>query len=226
MEPDVRKQLLQLTADFYRFHAASFDESRKGAWHSWEAVLADIQPFRTILDVGCGNGRFVAFLNNHIDNFMYTGIDAETSFIDLAQSRYPSHTFRPGHLTDFEGTFDAIVSFGVFHHVPGFEQRVELLRRLSLALNDNGRVALSLWQPELLENFDKKISSRPLLGLEKGDYLLGWNGNFDHVRYCHHFDDREIAELVDSTSLQVVRQFQGTSNDKTNRYLVLAKSRD
>ena len=223
VEPDVRTKLMQLTADFYRFHADSFDESRTGAWHSWEAVLAEIEPFTDILDLGCGNGRFAAFLDEHAAGFRYSCIDAERSFIAAARARYPAHTFDVGQLTDIDDTYDAIVSFGVFHHVPGFAQRAELLQQLAKALRNNGRLALSLWQPRLLDNFDKKAAPQKIDGLEPDDHLLGWKGDFEHVRYCHHFDDDEIHRLIESSPLRLVRQFQGTTNDKTNRYVILEK---
>jgi tRNA (uracil-5-)-methyltransferase TRM9 len=224
VEPDVRAQLQELTADFYRFHAHSFDESRKGAWNSWGAILNEIRPFKSILDLGCGNGRFAAFLDEHVEDFDYTGIDAEPAFIDAARARYPSHTFTEAQLdNEIDGSYDAIVSFGVFHHVPGFNERVALLQRLAKALRNGGHIAVSLWQPLLLDNFDKKVALRTVDGVEHNDYLLGWNGDFDHVRYCHHFDEPEITDLIESSDLCLVRQFQGTNNDRTNHYIVLEK---
>ncbi len=42
----------------------------------------------TILDVGCGTGDLLPFLNARYTNFTYTGLDINEHFLDIAAERY------------------------------------------------------------------------------------------------------------------------------------------
>lgn len=229
MESSVREHLLQISAEFYRFHADSFDETRKSAWDSWDRVLDEVQnrifPGR-ILDLGCGNGRFASFLENSLlRRADYIGIDSEEKLILKARTRHQSKTFYVQdleHALEKSKNFDLIVCFGVFHHLPGRQYRVDILNSFANVLNTGGIAALSFWQPKLLKNFSTKIfKDHNISGLEENDFLLGWKGDFSHLRYCHHFDNDEIDELISQSKLELINDFQGTGNDSTNRYLIL-----
>ena len=63
--------------------------------------------------------------------------------------------------------------------------------------------------------------------LDKGDYLLGWQGRPDTWRYCHHFDEGEVDELVRAAqgTAELTARFcaDGKAGD-LNSYLVLTRS--
>lgn len=228
MDLEQRQHLQQLTAQFYDAHADSFDESRKGAWTSWNVVLEQmlsVTPVATLLDVGCGNGRFADFLNSNAHaHISYVGIDSEPAFVASAQQRYPDKTFNVDtleHALESRTKYDAIVTFGVAHHIPGSPQRQLFIDAIASSLKPGGVAALSFWQPAKLKNFQSKVSpSHSFEWLEANDYLLGWQGTFDHVRYCHHFDEAEIEKLIANSPMQIHTQFQGMGNDETNRYVI------
>jgi len=226
VEPAVRHRLQQWTSDFYRHHAASFDESRSGSWDSWDTVLGQLGLFESLLDVGCGNGRFASFLDAHRVSVSYLGIDGEPAFIHAANTRHPQHSFFLQDLYEpfTVDPFDVVVCFGVMHHIPGASERLAFLHRLAATVNSGGSLALSFWQPRLLKNFDAKVSPvHDTKDLEENDFLLGWKGGFEHVRYCHHFDDAEVEDLCIASGLHVKHHFQGSGNDITNRYVILSK---
>lgn len=237
METSVRLSLSQLSADFYRFHAKSFDESRQNPWDSWQQILKSIEAIaspRSVIDLGCGNGRFAAFLYEHLGLYEhqsgginYTGIDSEAQLINNAQHRYPSGQF---YVESIESAlmrsenFHFLACFGVFHHLPGAQFRSEIFNRLENILIPGGIAAVSLWQPKRLKNFATKfVTKHDVEGLEANDYLFGWKGDFSRLRYCHHFEDHEINDLVANSPFQLVTEFQGVGNDQSNRYLVLQK---
>jgi 2-polyprenyl-3-methyl-5-hydroxy-6-metoxy-1,4-benzoquinol methylase len=229
---DIRQQLQQLTAEFYSVHANAFDESRQGGWDSWGRVLDEmlaITPFEDLLDLGCGNGRFANFLDaNDSRDIHYTGIDSEPALIAYAQDRHPAKVFDVDtieHTLQTTKKYDAVVSFGVLHHLPGQTQRTALLHDIAKLLKPDGVAAFSFWQPKLLKNFGRKIHpDPPIASLETNDFLLGWKGDFTHVRYCHHFESEEITQLFAESGLVVRTEFQGGGNDASNRYVVARKT--
>jgi tRNA (uracil-5-)-methyltransferase TRM9 len=55
-------RLNQINRDFYRVTADEFDQTRGESWPGWERLLPHLHTPLSILDVGCGNGRFGLFL--------------------------------------------------------------------------------------------------------------------------------------------------------------------
>ena len=132
--------------------------------------------------------------------------------------------------------FDAAVSFGFAHHVPGFSRRVDLLRSLVAAVRPGGLVAVSLWRfmddPKLAEKARAStkgaLEDLPWLQadcLEAGDFVLGWQDRPGAYRYCHHFSAAEIDRLVDAVpEARLVARFGADGRTGTlNEYLVLRR---
>lgn len=129
------------------------------------------------------------------------------------------------------GSFDVVCAFGFFHHIPGEETRQVFLRSLGNLVAPGGILVVSFWQFER----DARIVSRAktttlhaqqqcgFLGLEEGDYLLGWKEESSVFRYCHSFSKGEIARLSAQLSpdFREVAAFSadGKSGD-LNRYVL------
>lgn len=70
-------------------------------------------------------------------------------------------------------------------------------------------------------------AERGPLDLEQGDHFLGWQGNTQTLRYCHHFTEAEIdalARSVSSEARELARFSADGKNNSLNRYLVLMRS--
>ena len=62
--------------------------------------------------------------------------------------------------------------------------------------------------------------------LEEHDHFLGWQTDPSPLRYCHHFPEAEVDELVASVGTvarEVARYSADGSSGTLNRYLVLEK---
>lgn len=62
--------------------------------------------------------------------------------------------------------------------------------------------------------------------LEAGDYLLGWKGKPEQYRYCHHFTDNEIDQLIAQLATHATLIDSFVADGKTgnlNRYVVLRR---
>ena len=202
MDELTRRQLLALSAEFYRAHAADFDASRAHhPWPGWLRVVAALRPWSEgghegdgggkhesdgdrsgdgdesvplrVLDVGCGNARLAAFLDERLRatasdpdrsrlayvGVAYVGVDANAALLEAARTRLPARMagtvelIQQDFLADPEagsalptGPFDLVAVFGVLHHVPGRETRLALLEAARARLVPGGLLALTAWQ--------------------------------------------------------------------------------
>lgn len=104
---------------------------------------------------------------------------------------------------------DISVCFGFMHHVPSCEYRVRVLDALVRQTRPGGIIAISFWEfmndermarkavraearAELTPPFESYDSAQ----FEAGDHLIGWQNDRHAYRYCHHFDDQQITDLV------------------------------
>lgn len=200
-----------------------------------------------VLDVACGNMRFERFLKEALphQSISYIGIDNCTPLLDEGSS----DRFVALDLIDLTvgvntpsipcEKSDLVTCFGFFHHIPGLENRKRFLDILSGCVKDESFLAISLWR--FLE--DNKLASKAedthqlgtellqkLCGspseLEKNDCFLPWQDAEGAVRYCHHFDDDEINELIEHASSQfelAARYFADGRSDALNCYLLFKK---
>ena len=82
MNTETARALCDITSAFYRDNAASFSSTRHGAWAGWERALDQAgftceNPPARVLDVACGNMRFLGFLEKRHPgrSFDYRAVD-------------------------------------------------------------------------------------------------------------------------------------------------------
>ena len=154
------------------------------------------------------------------------------------ESSCPAVFIAPGNAPAPEAgpTFDLCATFGFMHHVPGEHLRRRLLDRLLDCTSPGGLLAMSFWQfmsdDRLSRKADQADSAMRAQGridmarLDANDHFLGWQTDPSPLRYCHHFDEREIDELVASVGTrarEVARYSADGSSGTLNRYLVLER---
>lgn len=201
-----------------------------------------------VLDMACGNGRFLRFLQEALpgaaiayfavddceqlardglagdaDNVAFQKLDIANSLIDGSIERAIEAP-----------PVDMAVCFGFFHHIPGADSRAALLRALVKSVRPGGHVAVSLWQfaksPELAAKAEETTAKARveygLPALDEGDYLFGWQNRQHAYRYCHTFSDGEVADLsraVDGWASLVVRFEADGRTGALNSYLVFRR---
>lgn len=81
--------------------------------------LEDIQ-FSSLVDVGCGDGRFLRELIAEYPDVTATGIDYSEHAIDLANSLNPALDFRCVDLRsqELDSTYDVVTLIEVLEHIP------------------------------------------------------------------------------------------------------------
>lgn len=233
MDDTTVNRLNNLNRDFYRATADSFDRSRGQPWAGWERLLPHVTAPLSVLDVGCGNGRLGVFLAERLEGeITYMGIDSSAELLERANEALSAKAGITIHLEQSdiitqppEGRFDLVAAFGLLHHVPGRQQRLDLMRTLAACVKPGGLLAFTSWRFYEYERFRRRIVPWPEdIQVETHDYLLDWQRDVQALRYCHYIDDVEHAALVAVSSLTEIATFRADGHTQdTNRYSLLKR---
>jgi SAM-dependent methyltransferase len=233
MDESIVRRLVELNKDFYERFAEVFSDSRSRPQPGYSRLLEYIPPRNpTVLDVGCGNGRFGRYLTEHGIAADYTGVDfSDSSFLRLTNDvpgRFVDRDLsQPGSL-DGLGNFHFIACLSTLQHIPGRANRLRFLKEMRDILRPGGFLALANWQFMASARQRRKIvpwsevSLHPL-ELEDGDYLLSWQRGGYGVRYVAYLDAEAIKEMADASELRVVSLYYSDGHEGfLNLYSILA----
>lgn len=253
MNKTLVRQLNKLNRRFYQQVAASFSESRSYYWQGWNKLVPYIQELAkhhkdqvTVLDIGCGNGRFGSFLAEQLPDIKikYIGADNSQELLKIAKAQ----TLSPNIKSDFikldivESLLDEslqkklqdlkpnfITALGVLHHIPSFKLRQSFISQLGNSLLSPGYLSFTTWNFLDNKRFQKKIIDPKQVGLdpqklEKHDVILDWKRGETAYRYCHYTGQEELETLIRESKLEQASQFKADGkNGKLNTYTLLKK---
>lgn len=193
-------------------------------WGERDPRLMGEKPLR-VLDVACGTFRFERFLRERfpqadlrvvaldscpdlVSREGLEGVSIDYREVDIVSSLLASE----GDSFPLPGvsatSFDIVACFGFFHHVPGAANRQRILDALLGAMDPQGALAVSLWRfmddaglaekarlvhAQAMRDLGPQID---FVELERGDWIIGWQGCEGALRYCHSFDDADVEALV------------------------------
>lgn len=124
----------------YDAFASTFSESRKNLrWGEIGYFMEYMKKYSSdekisILDIGCGNGRFIETLETSGLPYHYFGIDESSGMIKEAQKLHPENSFkvldmnRLDELPD-DKKYQFIIFIASFHHLSTEQQRREVLQK-------------------------------------------------------------------------------------------------
>ncbi len=249
MQKSIIKTLVALTNRMYAEQSKHFSDTRSSAWTGWETCLPFLPTTNSlrILDVGCGNGRFGAFLRENVTSnreIEYVGVDSSQELLELASKglQQCEHMISTFVLLDLiermlaekpllqpNRTYEVISLFGVMHHIPSYALRTQLLQELSQQLAPGGALLISFWQFAEHERFTQKVLEPTDFGvdsseLEVGDFLLPWDSS-ENARYCHYADAQEQEKLLAATGLELLKTFSADGKtENLNTYHILQRA--
>ena len=155
-------RLNQINRDFYRVTGDEFDQTRGESWPGWERLPPYLNTPLSVLDVGCGNGRFGLFLQENLVGaqgltpllITYHGLDSSARLLNHARAaleKLPAINWTLEERDIVEnppdsGDYDLVVLFGVLHHIPGYTERQTFMRQLAERVKPGGSLALACWR--------------------------------------------------------------------------------
>lgn len=130
----------------YEQIASHFSSTRYKPWPIIERFLRALHPGSIGLDVGCGNGKYLAV---NPDIFIL-GSDRSTNLVSIA-ARHQPHAVLVADILNLphaRGEFDFAVSIAVVHHLSTAERRVEGVSAVLETLRVGGRALVYVWALE------------------------------------------------------------------------------
>ena len=205
MNLKTQKRLLTLNRRFYEQVAHHFDATRQG----WTPGLWAILPYfksagkerLSVLDVGCGNGRFARLLEEAGVAASYMGVDGNESLLHLARKSTANLAEVDCHFVQVEladpewacvlaesnraegisshattesngaPRYDVVLCTATVQHLPSYELRLRLMRDLQRLSSDY--VILSFWQFLSSDRFRSKLIDPVTAGISPAELEPG-----------------------------------------------------
>lgn len=233
------QRLLALNRQFYTDHGREFSATREHLQTGVVHVLDSLRGDESILDLGCGNGELARTLSRRNHSGSYWGLDFSLPLLNEAE-REPFSFPVKFLATDIAAgnwrsklllsTSNLIFAFAVFHHIPGFELRLNIIKEIHNLLEPNGLFIHSNWQFLSSPRLKARVQPWDAIGLtehdvDANDYLLDWKRGRIGQRYIHHFDEAELADLAKASEFEIIETFYSDGeNKRLGLYQVWKKS--
>jgi alkylated DNA repair protein alkB family protein 8 len=133
--------------DVYDKIAEHFSHTRYKPWPRVKAFLDSLAPEALVLDVGCGNGKYLAG-----GGLLRMGTDRSSKLLEICEERgFSVFTADCCALPLRTGVFDAAICIAVIHHLSTPPLRALALTELCRVLAPGGQALIYVWAKEQTE---------------------------------------------------------------------------
>lgn len=222
--------LISLNRRFYTEHGRDFSETRRRLQPGVLRLLDLLHGNESILDLGCGNGELARTLSRRGHRGRYVGLDFSLTLLEEARRQdlaFPVQ-FVQADVAELAMVNDRlpvsagwawVTAFAVLHHLPGRELRLSLVRNVHELLSPGGLFIHSNWQFLSSPRLKRRVQPWDGTGVtpedvDSNDYLLDWRVGQRGLRYIHHFDEDELAELARLGGFEVLETFYSDGENK------------
>jgi len=237
MEKEYAEYLLNKTREDYDLIADEFSKTREYIPEERKKLLLQyITPREKVLDLGCGNGRFVEIFPKEVE---YIGVDNSKKMIKIAKEKHPGIEFRVADVLSLpfpENFFDKIFTLSVVHHIPSQYLRLKCLKEIKRVLKPNGILILTVWnlnpwqmiligEHRRVKDFLKyqilKIFRKSKLDF--GDFFVSWRNIVP--RYVHCFTLGGLKRLIQRAGFKIKENgiLKSPKSKESNIYLIAQK---
>ena len=152
--------------DVYEQIASHFSSTRYKPWPIIERFLKDLPDGSVGLDVGCGNGKYLAVNSN----VFILASDRSTNLVSIATKHQP-HSVLVSDILDLphpRSAFDFAISIAVIHHLSTPERRVQAIDSILEHLRPGGQALIFVWALE------QESSRRGWSENDEQDVMVPW----------------------------------------------------
>ena len=236
MKQDYAKCLLEKTKTDYNQIAEEFSNTRRHIWDEIKFLFEEyIRPNDIVLDLGCGNGRYLPLIKEKAGK--YFGVDNSGELIGLAKNRYPGENFQTADALELpfeDNFFDKIYCLAVLHHIPSEELRLKFFQEAKRVLKPGGILILTVWKLKSKNGLDLTFELYLILKYILGKFILGSQLDYRDIfewwgkkikRYYHCFSQRELISLARKDNFDIVKSgiIKNSRGNRNNIYLVVKK---
>jgi ubiquinone/menaquinone biosynthesis C-methylase UbiE len=207
---DVEKQ-----REFYRQQAHCYDEmcaSDKCDEHYVASAvlcgLLDLYKVKSLLDLGCGTGRSLAYVREHSPQTILSGVEP----VEALRQQCLEKGFSPDQIQNgdacrlchADGSVDCVSMFGVLHHIPKPELAIQEAMRVAakmVVISDHNIYGMGSAGTRFFKQTFRAIGLRKVLGLimtrGKGYHDTDWDGVFYPFSLIDHYDQirSQVAQM-------------------------------
>jgi ubiquinone/menaquinone biosynthesis C-methylase UbiE len=200
----------------YEQIAAHFSRTRSiSLWPRVRDFIAALPSGSTVVDVGCGNGKYMHLGANSV---AFTGCDTSESLLRICMRRkYDVQQASALHLPYRSASFDAALHIAVVHHLASPQRRRDAMRELLRVLRPGGRALIYVWSAETGGGRERRWKEAARKAMESGgdgdnddvdidttqDVFVPWSNakkTTSFKRYYHLFRRGELNALLASVS--------------------------
>jgi 2-polyprenyl-3-methyl-5-hydroxy-6-metoxy-1,4-benzoquinol methylase len=181
----------------YEYRSSASEVSHSYLYDPVAKLLADTPPNALVVDIGCGNGSFLALFQSR--GWQLYGSDYSSSGIEIARASYPNIKFSlgnaesmPEELTSKAGQFDVVLCTEVIEHV--YNPR-GLLKTCHSLLRPKGTLILTTPYHGYLKNLLLAATGK----LDRHFTVLWDHG---HIKFWSHKTMREVLTESHFTNIR------------------------
>lgn len=177
----------------YDLIANHFDKTRHALWPGVVEFLDSVPSGSTILDLGCGNGKYLPV---RATDCTIHACDTCAPLLEIARARCPSAhcTLADGrNLPYANSSFDVIISIAVLHHLDG-KGRDQFIKEIRRVLKPGGQILITVWCTAASAHRSARQKWRHL---GNNDYIVPWHDKSGVIydRFYHLFTKEEAYAL-------------------------------
>lgn len=168
------KKKRQIETDYvkstYELIADDFSKTRYKKWPKVDEFLHTLSKDALLLDVGCGNGKYLDNLGT-----FNIGCDISSSLLKICKERrFEVLNCDMRRIPFREGRFDALICIAALHHIVSHEARAECVKSMLDLLVNNGLLYLQVWAFEQQLDDTKYLSKAKMnQSIESSDTIEG-----------------------------------------------------
>lgn len=235
MKEKKAKKIIENLKSTFEDIAEDFSNTRQYAGKDFDFFSKYVKNDANIIDLGCGNGRLLLWLNKQPIKFTYTGVDSSEKLLNIAIEKFPTHTFLHGDITALpieSRKFNNVFCIRAFHHIPSEKLRLQALAEMRRLLKKKGILILTVWNLWHKKNW-KYVSASLMrsaitLGIyEYNDMFIPWgkggkSNTQDEkpakvpMRYYHAFTPIELKHYLLKSGFEIKKLFGVAKGEKVD----------